>query len=119
MPFHLPILQFQMLAAAGSVAKSKEAAKTDCSYCRAPCCQLLVELQPHELDKYAHEEYMFEEGPRKILARRPEDGYCVYFVHGQGCSTYDDKPKVCDFYSCRDDNRITPSDKYGKIQKRI
>jgi Fe-S-cluster containining protein len=56
---------------------------------------------------------------KTILKRRPEDGYCVYYVHGKGCSTYDDKPHVCDFYSCRDDNRITPSLQYGKIRKTL
>lgn len=116
MPIHLPVLRRTPL---NLTKEAKEAAATDCSYCRAPCCQLLVELQPHELPKYAHEDYTFSDGPRKILARRKEDGYCVYFVIGQGCSTYDDKPAVCDFYSCRTDDRITREDKYGAVRKRI
>lgn len=117
MPIHLPVLQ--SLGSPKTIYRTKEDAATDCSYCRAPCCQLLVELRPDEVDRFAHEDYKFQDGTRKILKRRPEDGYCVYFVHGKGCSTYDDKPYVCDFYSCRTDTRITPSLKYGKVKKTI
>lgn len=115
MPIHLPVLQRVPL----SRSAAKESAVTDCNYCRAPCCQLLVELHPHEIEKFANEVHLFSTGPKKILARREEDGYCVYFVHGQGCSTYDDKPIVCNLYSCREDDRITKSDKYGAIKKRV
>jgi len=116
MPIHLPVIQ--ALANRVTTYPTKEAAKTDCSYCRAPCCQLLVELRPNEVAKFEHQDHKFHDGVRKILKRR-DDGYCAYFVHGQGCSTYDDKPWVCDYYSCRDDKRITPSLKYGQVKRRI
>jgi Fe-S-cluster containining protein len=116
-PIHLPVLQ--ALASPKTMYRSKDEASTDCSYCRSPCCQLLVELRPDEVERFAHEDFPFPDGTKKILKRRPEDGYCVYYVHGQGCSTYDDKPYVCDFYSCRTDGRITPSLKYGKVRKTL
>lgn len=109
----LPVLQ--VLGQRNTVFLTKEAAITDCSYCRAPCCQLLVEVGDDEKDRFEWE--WVDTGGKKFRAlKRREDGYCVYFVHGQGCSTYEDKPWVCDHYSCRNDDRITPSLKYGKIK---
>lgn len=96
---------------------TKESAATDCSYCRSPCCQFLVELRPDEIDRFAHEDYKFPDGTTKKILQRRENGYCAYYVLGQGCSTYEDKPYVCDYYSCRNDRRITPSLKYGKVRK--
>ena len=119
MPIHLPVLQ-ALAASKTTIYRTKEEASTDCSYCRSPCCQLLVELRPEEVERFAHEDFTFADGvTKKILKRRPEDGYCVYYVHGQGCSTYSDKPHVCDYYSCRTDTRITPSLKYGKVRKTL
>lgn len=96
----------------GNTASSAEAAATDCSYCRSPCCQLLVVLSKEEAQRFASEDHVIDGVKQKILQRRKEDGYCVYYVHGEGCSTYDDKPRVCDMYSCRTDSRITDSMKY-------
>ena len=99
-----------------TIHTTKESAKTDCSYCRSPCCQLLVELREDEADKFEWD--WVEMGGRWVrkLRQREEDGYCVYYVHGKGCSTYEDKPYVCDYYSCREDERISPSLKYGPIR---
>lgn len=112
----LPVVRNTVVS---SISSSKEEAKTDCSYCRSPCCQFLVELRPEEVARFAHEEITFESTgvTKKILQRRKEDGYCVYYVHGLGCSTYEDKPYVCDYYSCRSDKRITDLLKYGKVKK--
>lgn len=110
----LPVLQ--ALGQRNTVFSSKEAASTDCSYCRAPCCQLLVELMDDEYKRFEWEWVQAGERKFRILKRRPEDGYCVYFVHGKGCSTYEDKPWVCDYYSCRNDDRMTKSLKYGKVK---
>lgn len=99
-----------------TVTTSKEAAVTDCNYCRAPCCQLIVELREEELEKFEWE--WVQPGGREFraLKRRKDDGYCVYYVHGGGCSTYGDKPWVCDYYSCRNDDRVSPSLKYGGVK---
>lgn len=111
----LPLTVLNSASQRNTVFASKGAAATDCSYCRSPCCQLLVELSTKELDKYEWE--WADTGERKFrILKRRDDGYCVYYVHGKGCSTYEDKPWVCDHYSCRDDNRVTPSLKYGKVK---
>ena len=116
MPIHLPVLS--SMVEVGVPTLSKASAKTDCSYCTGPCCSLLVVLQPEEVDRFEHVEYDLGGRSQTILKRR-DDGYCVYYVVGVGCSTYNDKPTVCDHYSCRDDKRITPSLKYGKSRINI
>lgn len=113
MPVHLPVLQ--RLAQTNTVYQTKEEAKTDCSYCRAPCCQLIVTLTGDEPKRFECVETVLD-GVKTYTLKQRADGYCVYFVHGVGCSTYDDKPWVCDYYSCRSDKRITPSHKYGPIR---
>lgn len=110
----LPVLQ-QMSNKSRAASYTKEDAKTDCSYCRAPCCQLLVVLNDNEYSNYEHDIKLVDGVNRHVL-KRNEDDYCVYYVHGSGCSTYNDKPSVCDYYTCRTDKRITPSHKYGPIR---
>lgn len=83
--------------------------KPDCSYCQAPCCTLLVVLEPSEIGRFESEPYEFKAGTRTILARR-EDGYCVYW--DGGCVRYHDRPRVCVEYTCSRDDRITISSKY-------
>ena len=114
MPFRPPSLR--LLGSVGTMCQTVAGAKTDCSYCRAPCCQLVVELRLEEVARFEHEDITLDGETRKILKRR-EDGYCVYHVLGQGCSTYEDRPSVCLYYSCREDRRITPSLKYGTPRK--
>jgi Fe-S-cluster containining protein len=110
----LPVLR--VLGNKAAMARTKDGAKTDCSYCRAPCCQFIVELRPNEISRFENEVLEYDGKKRHVLKRR-EDGYCVYYVPGKGCSTYEDKPWVCDHYSCRNDVRITPHLKYGKNKK--
>jgi len=91
--------------------------KVDCSYCNAPCCKLIVELSPEEAEKYESVPWDFGEGEAQHALARRDDGYCVYFVVGSGCYIYDDKPNVCNVYTCENDSRITPSNKYGSSRK--
>ncbi len=100
--------------AGNTLLANAEDAKTDCSYCRSPCCQLLVELTEKETETFEWQEATFQNRTSKVLKRR-EDGYCVYYVHGKGCSTYDVRPRVCVLYSCRTDARIGAQLKYGPI----
>jgi len=87
----------------------------DCDFCNAPCCKLVVDLLPEEMSKYQHIMYTHPGSTKAvpILAQRP-NGYCVYHVEGQGCHIYDDKPQVCNDYSCASDLRITRAKKYTK-----
>lgn len=111
----IPLTVLQALDSGKTVYPTKEAAATDCSYCRSPCCQLVVGLRDDEHERFEWEWVTLNGKPTRTLKRR-EDGYCVYYVHGRGCSTYEDKPWVCDFYSCRDDERISRHKKYGPIE---
>ena len=84
----------------------------DCSYCRSPCCQLVVELTDEEAHKYVNKVVVLGGNQVTILDRK-EDGYCVYHVKGKGCSIYENRPFVCGAYNCKRDRRITSSLKYG------
>lgn len=113
MPIRLPI--FDTLASnRATVYKTPADAVTDCSYCRAPCCQLIVDLTDEEAPLYETQESPLNPG-RRVLKRK-EHGYCVYHSMETGCTIYDRRPTVCSHYSCRSDRRITPSLKYGKAR---
>lgn len=88
--------------------------KPDCTYCRAPCCQLAGPLSPEEVSRYETQVWHSPDGDRTILKRK-EDGYCVYHVQGIGCSIYDKRPEVCNGYSCVGDAQMSDRLKYGKV----
>jgi len=113
MPYHLPVLQ-ALSANKATLYKSPSDAVTDCSYCRAPCCQLIVDLTDEEVPRYETQESPITPGKRVL--KRKEYGYCVYHSMEVGCTIYENRPIVCSHYSCRSDRRITPSLKYGKAK---
>lgn len=88
-------------------------AKTDCSYCQAPCCYLIVVLTEEEIDsgKYKTREVTMSNGTVTALDVN-EHGRCVYGLPNGRCSIYEDRPSVCVNYTCREDPRIKLSMKY-------
>lgn len=70
--------------------------------CKAVCCKLHFALNQEEVESGVIKWNLGE----PYFIRQRKDGYCV---HNQGngcCSIYENRPGVCRYYSCRNDNRI-------------
>jgi Fe-S-cluster containining protein len=71
--------------------------------CQAACCRLSFALSVAELEEG---KIRWDLG-RPYLIRHDAQGRCVHLQAGScGCSVYEDRPRVCKVYSCREDRRI-------------
>lgn len=65
-----------------------------CGECPVPCCgMVLVALVPCEEKKYENRDI----GSLKM----GDDGWCLYFKEGIGCTIYNVRPITCRIASCR------------------
>ena len=71
--------------------------------CHAVCCQLRFPLSSDEIEKG---KVKWDLGHPYVI-RHSEEGFCVHNDRATGrCGVYDDRPRVCSRYSCRNDIRI-------------
>lgn len=71
--------------------------------CHAVCCQLRFPLSSDEIEAG---KVKWDLGHPYVI-RHSEEGFCVHNDRGTGhCNVYEDRPQVCQRYSCRNDDRI-------------
>jgi hypothetical protein len=71
--------------------------------CHAVCCQLRFPLSSDEIEKG---KVKWDLGHPYVI-RHSEEGFCVHNDRASGrCGVYDDRPRVCSRYTCRNDDRI-------------
>lgn len=70
--------------------------------CKAVCCQLNFALNTEEIESG---KVKWDMG-RPYFIRQEKDCYCTHNNKDKGCEIYEDRPKVCKDYTCKDDERI-------------
>jgi Fe-S-cluster containining protein len=71
--------------------------------CKAICCSLRFPLGPSEIESG---KVSFEIGHPYVI-RHSQQGYCVHNDRATGrCTVYENRPQVCQVYSCATDKRI-------------
>jgi len=71
--------------------------------CKARCCKFAVTLSAQDLEERT---IQWDYG-KPYQIRRKEDGYCTHSAtETHGCGVYDERPRICRVYDCRNDARI-------------
>ena len=81
-------------------------ADVPCGSCRACCKQDRITLSDAEAAKFA----WHQEGPDKVLDRKPGSTECLYLT-AKGCGVHADAPMLCRQFDCRILFLTTPKDK--------
>ena len=64
-----------------------------CNGCRADCCHLPVELEPHEVTRFGEANVTRRDGV--WFLRQRADGACIFLDASRRCTVYESRPDTC------------------------